>query len=107
MNEAPTVPEYTYPLDFYRGQKFHITVRLDPDANNVQDFAVTLHYTDDAGEEVEIVRIDTAHSQTHMDRLFRSPPNKLPMDLEWHEAEDQLRQDWRKYARRYDNTHGL
>lgn len=101
------MPEYTYPLDSFRGQKFHITVRLDPNAHDVQDFSVNIHYTNDAGQEVEIVRIDTSHGHTHMDRLHRSPPDKVPKDLVWHEAEALLKDNWRKYVKRYDDTHGF
>lgn len=99
--------EYTYPLDFYRGHKFHLTVRLAPNANDVQDFAVMIHYTTDDGENIDVVRIDTSHDYTHMDQNYRNPPMKQALNVTWKQAEARLADNWRDYARRYDNAHGL
>lgn len=101
------VPQYTIALDDYRGCFFRLSTRVQPDFNDVQEFAVIVHYTDDTDTAVDIVRIDTAHGYTHIDRLYRRDQPKDAIDFTWEEAEDHLKGNWRKFARRYDRTHGL
>ncbi len=97
---------YGYKLGTYAGQEYSLSVSGAPSINDVEEFAVTVHYYDtDANETVEIARIDTAHGVTHFDKLFRRDQPKEILDVDYLEAENRLRENWRRYARSYDHTH--
>lgn len=77
--------------------------------NDVEDFAVATHYNDpEADREVQVARIDTSHGYVHFDKLFREeqPKTLLDIDAYW-EAEELLRDDWRRYAKRYETNHSV
>jgi hypothetical protein len=98
--------DYTYPLGQYRGRKYHIHVHAEPDLNEIEAFSVTVYYNELPDETVEIARIDTAHGFTHFDKLYRRNTPKKKVDADCFEAEEQLRDNWRRYAESYRELHG-
>jgi hypothetical protein len=98
---------YQYPLGEYFDRTYFLTVSGEPDIDDVDDFAVAIHYNDPAIQrEVQIARIDTTHGHVHFDKLFREEQPKAPLDIDaYWEAEEVLREDWRRYARRYEENH--
>lgn len=97
---------YSYKLGTYAGQEYTLSVNGSPSINNVEEFAVTIHYYDrDIEETVEIARIDTKHGFTHFDKLFRRDQPKEPLDVDYIEAEERLRENWRRNARSYEQVH--
>jgi hypothetical protein len=95
--------DYTYPLGQYRGQKYH--VHAEPDLNEIEAFSVTVYYNA-AEKTVEIARIDTAHEFTHFDKLYRRGAPKKKVDFDCFEAEEHLRNNWRRYAESYRELPG-
>lgn len=74
---------YTTLLGSYRSRDYYLTVSGKPSIDNVQDFAVTVHYDDpETSETVEIARIDTSHGYVHFDRLYRADQATDPVDIE-------------------------
>lgn len=99
---------YTTLLGTYQGHDYYLTVSGKPSINDVQSFAVTIHYDDSKRRTpVEIARIDTSHNYVHFDRLYRADQPTDPVDMEtpW-EAEHHLREHWRQYAESYARNHG-
>lgn len=99
--------EYGYKLGSFRDHEFSLRVSASPSLDDVKEFAVIVYYSLSTGETVEIARVDTAHGYTHFDRIYRRDQPKDPVDWNWQEAEDELRENWRSYAESYDNAHGL
>ena len=99
---------HSYELGAYGGRIYAIAVRVKPDYDDVQEFGVTVYYSTGKGENIDVARIDTDHGGPHLDRLFLEDPDKkfLDPDLEWHEAEKQLSDNWRDYARKYERNRG-
>lgn len=98
---------YSYKLGTYGGREYSLSVNGAPSIDRVEEFAVTVHYYDiDAAKTVEIARIDTAHGTTHFDKLFRRDQPKEPLGIDYLEAEARLRENWRRYAKSYEDTHG-
>lgn len=98
---------YSYQLGRYDGRPYHLSVCGEPSLNDVDAFAVTVHYDDPRTEEtVEIARIDTNHDTVHFDRLYREcqPKDPLAIRTPW-EAEERLREHWRQYAESYASNH--
>ena len=70
---------YTTLLGTYRGHDYYLTVSGEPSINDVQAFAVTIHYDDPQTRgTIEIARIDTSHGYIHFDRLYRADQPKGP-----------------------------
>ncbi|MDF9744754.1 hypothetical protein NDI89_04060 [Natrinema sp. S1CR25-10] len=78
-----------------------------PSLDDVEAFAVTVYYSLSTRENVEIARVDTAHGFTHFDRLYRRDQPKEPVEWDWQKAEEELRENWRRYAKSYDDAYGL
>lgn len=98
---------YNYKLGTYAEREYVLSVNGAPSIDNVEEFAVTVHFYDETTEEtVEIARIDTAHGEAHFDKLFRRDQPKEPLDVNYLEAEELLRENWRRYAESYQETHG-
>lgn len=98
---------YSYQLGTHDGRVYHLTVSGEPSINDVEQFAVTVHYNDPVTEQsVEIARIDTSHGFVHFDRLYRADQPKETLDIEtpW-EAEGLLRDRWRQYAETFARNH--
>lgn len=98
---------YGYELGTYDGRRYHLTVSGEPSINDIEEFAVIVHFNDPKTDQtVEIARIDTSHGFVHFDRLYRSDQPKESVDTEspW-EAEARLREHWRKYAESYARNH--
>ncbi|MDY6768740.1 MAG: hypothetical protein SVW02_01385 [Candidatus Nanohaloarchaea archaeon] len=87
-------------------------VNVEPDWNDPARFAATVSYhrvDPDTGEEekVEIARIENqTHGYAHVDRLWTAEQGKEEFEGGVYEAWMQLRDNWRKYARRYRRNHG-
>jgi hypothetical protein len=98
---------YGYKLGQYAGREYSLSVNGAPSIDTVEEFAVTVHYYDiDTDETIEIARIDTAHGVTHFDKLFRRGQPKETLDVDYLDAERRLRENWRRYARSYEQLHG-
>lgn len=87
------------------GRAYELTVRVSPSFDRVLDFAVVVHYssTGTADREIQIARIDTAHGQTHFDRLYRRDQPKERIDVDVWEAATLLEKNWRTYAESFDD----
>lgn len=106
---------FTYLSDTgkYRNRTYQIGVRADPTLNNVQSFAAVLFYERTDGERIEVAKIDNAEHEEgtiHFDRYYReegATPKDFDTDIESvYEAEDLLEDNWRRYARLYEENHG-
>lgn len=96
--------EYTSDLGSYQGYQYFLRVRSTPDFDTPEDFAVVIFYKDvDAGENVQIIRVDQAHGFSHIDRLHRRNEPKERVDWGIWEAVDQLKSNWRAYADGFEN----
>lgn len=92
-------------LGEYRHEVYFLVGRARPSLNEPEEFAVTVYYNDEQAEEnVEIVRIDTAHGYTHIDRLYRRDEPKEPIDVGFWEAIGKLEADWRTYATSHERS---
>lgn len=78
-------------LGEYRDEVYFLAGRARPGLNEPEEFAVTVYYNDERTEEnVEIVRIDTAHGYTHIDRLYRRDEPKEALDVGFWEGIETL-----------------
>ena len=67
------------------------------------DAPVIVFYRDAQREaNVEIVRVDTDHGYTHIDRLYRHDEPKERVDWDFWEACTRLKRNWGTYARSFD-----
>lgn len=99
--------EYSYKLGSFREYQFSLQVSASPSLEETEDFAVAIYYSLPTGENKQIARVDTAHGFAHFDRLYRRDQPKDAVDWSWQEAEDELRENWRRYAESYDDAHDL
>jgi len=88
-------------------------VRADLTLNNVESFAVVLFYERGNGERIEVAKIDNAEHEEgkiHFDRYYREEgTTRKDFDINVEtvfEAEDHLGDNWRRYARLYEENHG-
>lgn len=105
--------DYQYSPGSYRGRAYQIGVRVDPDLNHVESFAVLLFYESSSGEIIEIVKVDNAEHEegtVHVDRYYREQGTDykdFDVDFETvYEAEDYVEVNFRQFARHYDENHG-
>lgn len=99
----------TYRLGTYADRPYFLTVPAWPQerAGDVEEFAVSVHYDDpERGTSVEVARIDDAHDVVHVDKLYRRGQPKEELDVTLWEAEEYLIENWRRFAREYEKTHG-
>ena len=104
---------YWHELGRYRERTYYLGIRADPSLNDVQSFAVVLYYERPEGGSVEVAKIDnSSHDEgdIHVDRYYREPsaPRKdFAVDISTlPEAEEYLREHWRRFAVLHDRTHG-
>lgn len=95
--------------DRYRGRKYHMMVRPDPsqldrDPKEIEDFCIAIYFLNQEGKREQIVRIDTAHGQTHIDKLYseRDDIKKYFDEMDFMEAWSYIQQNWKKFARLYE-----
>lgn len=94
-----------YRLGTYQGRRYFLGGRAEPTEQRPEEFSVSVYYRDPLIEsDVEIARVDTAHGYTHFDQLYRRDGNKKPVDWSYWEAIEMLLENWRTYARRYEET---
>lgn len=105
-----------FTLGRHLGYPVRVAVRKrPPDARVPDEFAVNVFVPDPDGENVDVVRFDTAHAGIHVDRLYL--PHDDPRRFEdysvtFHSPEEVLRHlhergRWRSFLERYDRNHGL
>lgn len=93
-------------LGKYRDQVYLISIRPEPskiqETEEVEDFSISVYYKTKT-ENVEVVRIDDAHGEVHMDRLYseRDDIKKDLHDMDFWDAMDHLMQNWEKYAKHH------
>ena len=104
---------YTYDTGKYRNRTYQIGVRAEPTLNDVASFAVVLFYEQADSTRVEIAKIDNAEHDEgtiHFDRYYRSEgAERKDFDIgikSVFEADDYLEENWRRYARLYEENHG-
>lgn len=104
---------YNYEVGTYRSRTYQIGVRIDPSLNDIQSFAVVLFYESSDDNRIEIAKVDdTEHEEgtIHFDRYYREGEAETKdFEVEVHsvfEAEDLLEENWRWYARCYEENHG-
>lgn len=97
--------EFTEELDTYRHNNYRLVVRLDPSANDVQEFAVVLVYDTPDGDPVSIATLDNSEvhdGEIHLDRDYRDEGGerkKWDIDVDsWHEAVRYVKERWRQFA---------
>jgi hypothetical protein len=105
--------DYTYEIQEYRQRTYQIGVRVDPSFNTVESFAVVLFFRRADGERVTVAKVDNAEhdeGRIHIDRHYREQSAETKdFDIDvtsWEEAEEYLLERWRRYADRYEETHG-
>jgi hypothetical protein len=93
----------------YKGRKYHIMVRPDPsqidrDPKEIEEFCIAIYFINKKGEREQIVRIDTAHGQVHIDKLYseREDIKNYFDNMSFMEAWQHLQQNWKKFAKLYD-----
>lgn len=90
-------------LGRYKGRFYSITRKVEPSFQDIEEFSITVHYTDpETLEEIEIVRIDSSHGHVHMDRLFEegNPKEELPY-LDAFSAYQYLKDNWERFAKKF------
>lgn len=105
---------YTYTATERRGINYIIGVRLDPDANNVESFAVILFFRLAEGTDIEVCKVDNSQHEgeqnIHADRYYREEGAEIKdfdVDIEdWHEADEYLSENADKFADTYYDNHG-
>lgn len=102
-------------LGAFKGKTHLLFWEARPDMDNLEEFVVNISYSDFAGGEprrVQIVRIDNVGKPLHMDQLWKEGEPKK--ELNWRgtrwelfsRAVEELNNNWRKYARRWDRNRG-
>ena len=90
-------------LGKFKNNFYSISRKVKPSFQNIKHFSVTIHYTDERNEEVEIVRIDNSHGYVHIDKLFEEGEPKEEMkELDAFTAYEFLKKNWRDYAKKYE-----
>ena len=106
---------YQYSKDARRGVQHNIGVRADPNLNNVESFAVILFFQLEDGTRVQVAKVDDSshdgEQDIHVDRYYRALDAEVKdfdVDIEDpFEAERYLKQNWKQFADRYYESHGL
>jgi hypothetical protein len=105
---------YRHNVGTYRDREFQLGVRIEPNLNIGDSFAVVLFYEPSEEEYVEIAKIDDSEYEegiVHFDRYHRAEDaESKDFDIEVDsvfEAEDLLEENWRRYARLYERNHGM
>jgi len=98
---------YTRLVGHFQGRPYFITVSVSPSFNDIEEFAVSLHYNNPRREDdVQVARIDTAHGGVHFDRLYRrDQPKDETVEFSVWEAEARIEAQWRRYADHYAENH--
>ena len=93
-------------LGKYGDRVYLMSIKPEPskiqDTEDVEDFSISVYYKTES-DNVEVVRIDDAHGDVHMDRLYseRDDIKKNLSGMDFWEAMDHLMQSWKKYARHH------
>lgn len=98
------------------GGKIHLLFwEARPDMDDLKEFVVNISYSDFINGEpkrIQIVRIDNVGKPLHVDQLWREGEPKKKLDwrgTRWElfsRAVEELRENWKKYARRWDRNRG-
>lgn len=104
----------TITIGRHRGHTILVSIRQRPsEADAPDEFAANLYVPND--DDVDLFRVDTAHSGCHADRLYlpKDHPNRRedysvqfisPYEVfEWLLEDDR----WRRFLEQYDTNHGL
>nr|WP_135823052.1 hypothetical protein [Halostella litorea] len=71
------------------------------------DFSVSVYFASgDGDDKTEIVRVDTAHGTTHFHKLYRRDEPAPEVDWGLWETVTKFTENWREYARRYEQRSG-
>lgn len=92
-------------LGEYQGRLYHLHIRAVPSQNDPNEWAVVIWFEDPkSGDRMEIVKVDTAHEETHIHRNYRRDGMEEPVDWSFYEAMSELEQNWRSYAEQYEKA---
>lgn len=104
---------YYYEQGRIRDIVYHIGVRLDPDVNDVQDFAIVLFFELPSGEVVRVAKVDNSEhgeGRVHVHRNYRERGVSVrDFDAglsDWPEAEGYLQEHAERMVRTYIENHG-
>ena len=104
---------YSYEVGTYRQHNYQIAARGDPSLNNIQSFAAVLFYPQADGDRVEVAKIDNdehEEGKVHIDRYYREEgAERKDFSINastLYEAEEYLRDNWRRFADLYEENHG-
>jgi len=98
-----------YDLGELEGIKYTLFVQVNPSWDNPEKFVATIFYRKFepkqlAETKIEVVRIDNkAHGTVHMDKLYEKGEPKEKLEMDFYEAWTHLKQNWQKYANRFQN----
>lgn len=112
------LPEHvSVPLGTHRDRRVFVAATRQPsDAPAPDEFSLNVYIPNETGENVDIVRIDTAHAGLHIDRLyFPESDRRRHQDYSIdgiYSPEDALAwlidgERWRTFVDEYAETHGL
>lgn len=102
-------------LGTYKGRIHLLFWEARPDMDSLKEFVVNISYSDFLDGEprrVQIVRIDNVGKPLHLDQLWRQGEPKKKLDCRgsnWEvfsRAVNELKEGWRKYAKRWDRNKG-
>lgn len=106
---------YLYELSPPLREKTHsIGVRSDPSINNPESYAAILFFECADGTRVEVAKVDNSphdEGDVHVDRYYRelgAEVKDFDVDFDsWVDAERHLTDNWQRFARLYDEHHGM
>lgn len=102
-------------LGTFEGKKHLLYWEARPNLDDLEEFVVNISYADFQGGEptrIQIVRIDNAGKELHMDELWKDSRPKRWLDWRgdrWElfsQALEELEENWKLYARRWKRNQG-
>jgi len=94
--------QISYQAGEYWGREYFLAIRGDPDTQAPDDFSVTLYYADESRDErVVVVRVDTDHGYTHIDKKFLENEPKEGVSFTLWESVEHVSNNWLEYARQH------
>lgn len=102
-------------LGWHLGYRVQAAIDWDPPGARAPDeFAVNVFVPNRDGDNVDVVRIDTAHAGCHVDRLYLPEGDRSRLrdyGVTVYSPEEAIGRfvvgRWREYLERYDENHGL
>lgn len=93
------------------GTTYFLYVETRPGWNKSEKFVATVYYRKLdpetlEEEKLEVVRIDNmSHGFCHIDKLYKEDRPREKVDMTVYEAWDYLEENWKTFARKYNENH--